>query len=124
MVKWTGKVVVLLMAFSVWASPLMACMLPDAALTQDERQCCQEMDGDCGQMDMPASHSCCKLTVRDLDPYLVNSRASAVHPQPVVILPQTSSHISLPQNLSQFELLVSAHSPPILLSDTSSILRI
>ena len=124
MVKWTGKLVVLLMVLSVWASPLMACMLPDTALTQEERECCQDMDGSCGQMDMPASHSCCKVTVRDFDPYLVNSRVSIVYPQPVLILPHTSSHVSLPQNLSQPEFLLSDYSPPPFLPDTSSILRI
>ena len=123
MVKWTGKFVVLLMALSVFASPLMACMLPDTALTQEERECCQDMDGSCGQMDMPASHSCCKLTVRGFDPYLVNSRVSMVH-QPVLILPHTSNHISFAQNFSQTEFSVSDHSPPLFLPDTSSILRI
>lgn len=122
-VKWTGKFVVLLMALSVFASPLMACMLPDTALTQEERECCQDMDGRCGQMDMPASHSCCKLTVRDFDPYLVNSRVSMVH-QPVLILPHSSNHVFLPQDLSRPEFLLSDHSPPLFLPDTSSILRI
>lgn len=124
MVKWTGKLVVLLMALSVWASPLMACMLPDMPLTQEERECCQNMDGDCGQMDMPASHSCCKLTVHDLDPYLINSRTSAVEPQPVLVLPHTMNHNSPLQHPSQAEFPVSTHSPPILLLDSSSVLRI
>ena len=74
MLKWTGKLAVLSLVISLWASPVMACMLPDIALTVEERECCKDMANECGQMDMPSSHSCCKLTVRDIDSYLINAR--------------------------------------------------
>jgi len=67
-----GKFAVFVLALSLFAAPVMACMLPDSSLTDEERDCCQQMAGDCGQM--PASHSCCQITVRDSDPYLVNPR--------------------------------------------------
>jgi hypothetical protein len=124
--KWTSKLVVFLVALSVWASPLMACMLPDATLTQEERECCRQMAGDCGEMnmDMPASHSCCKVTMRDLDPYLINSRACGVQFHPTVILPHQTAGISLPQTFSQAEFAMAVHSPPVSPPEDSSILRI
>ena len=49
-------------------APAMACMLPGAQLTVEERACCRTMQDQCGQMEMPASHGCCHkapLTVYD-----------------------------------------------------------
>jgi hypothetical protein len=59
------------------------------------------MAGECGKM--PASHSCCKTTVRDSDPYLSNSRdqISAPDQATLAILP-VSEIIGLPDLISQF----------------------
>jgi len=35
-------------------------MLRADALTEQERECCQEMADQCGPATMPSSHSCCK----------------------------------------------------------------
>jgi hypothetical protein len=35
-------------------------MLPGAMTTDEEAACCREMAPDCGQGNMPSSHSCCK----------------------------------------------------------------
>jgi len=125
MVKWTGKLVVLAMAASLWASPLVACMLPDAVLTFEERECCQNMADDCGQMDMPASHSCCTLTVRETDSYLVNSRfAAAISAQQAPAILDLASKIALPETLHPGWTSASTHSPPVSPPQTISILRI
>lgn len=53
-------------AFSVLLSlcaPAMACALPGAHLTASEHECCQRMQGQCGAMHMPASHSCCHKSI-------------------------------------------------------------
>jgi hypothetical protein len=55
-----AKIGVLLLAFLIAGVPLMACMLPSAALSPEEQACCREMGGQCGQESMPASHPCCK----------------------------------------------------------------
>jgi hypothetical protein len=48
-----------------WAAvPLLACMVPDRAMTVQERECCQRMAEMCGSSKMPQSHSCCKTEVR------------------------------------------------------------
>ena len=123
MVKWTGKIAVLVMAVSVWASPLMACMLPDALLTDEERECCKSMNDDCGQMDMPSSHSCCKVVVRQSDSYLINSRFPTIHPAPAVMLLVVDVSPS-PANAMVTRSPFHGHSPPLSPPDTISILRI
>jgi hypothetical protein len=56
----------LLLIVLLFGGPIMACAVPDARLTADEKQCCKDMSGDCGQgaSGMPMSHSCCKTTVQ------------------------------------------------------------
>jgi hypothetical protein len=43
-------------------TPAMACMVPNAAMSVQERACCRMMKNQCGQMGMPASHGCCQKT--------------------------------------------------------------
>lgn len=124
MVKWTGKLAVLVVVMSVWASPLMACMVPDVLLTDAERECCKSMNDDCGQLAMPSSHSCCKVVVRQSDSYLINSRFLTNHPLPAVTLfvavdgnPSTANAV---MTRSPFH----GPSPPVSPPDNISILRI
>lgn len=124
MVKWTGKLAVVALVVSLWASPLMACMLPDALLTVEERECCKSMANDCGQMDMPTSHSCCKVVVRQADSYLVNSRFPTAHSVVGVTLPVTTTKSALPLSLPQANTGFAGHSPPVSPPETTSILRI
>jgi hypothetical protein len=81
------------------------------------------MAGDCEEM--PASHSCCKMTVRDTDPYLSNSRVqiSAPAQAAVGVLP-VSETIGLPNLISQFVISSDAHPPPESPPIKTSILRI
>ena len=53
-------VLVLVLASSL--APTMACMLPGAHMTNEERACCIMMQDQCDQMNMPASHGCCQKT--------------------------------------------------------------
>ena len=124
MMKWTGKLVVLLMGMSLWASPLMACMMPDALLTVEERECCKSMAGECGQMEMPASHSCCKVVVRQIDSYLINSKFPTIHSVTMVSPPIAAKDHFLTAGLTHTTSLFQDHSPPVSQPQTSSILRI
>src|SRR5260221_14050915 len=56
----------LLLVVLLLGGPIMACAVRDAQLTADERQCCKEMGGDCGQgaAGMPMSHSCCQNSLQ------------------------------------------------------------
>lgn len=58
--KHVLKVGVFLLIGVMGGAPVVACMLPGAVTTAEEAACCREMAPDCGQADMPSSHSCCK----------------------------------------------------------------
>jgi hypothetical protein len=122
-VRSVCKLAVLVLTLSIFASPLMACLQPDATLTTEERECCRKMAGDCGKM--PASHSCCKTTVRDTDPYLSNSRVQiSVPAQATLAILPVSEIIGLPDLISQFVISSDAHAPPESPPLETSILRI
>ena len=42
----------------------MACLIPDAQLSEAEKSCCRRMANRCGEMGMPSGHSCCQTTVK------------------------------------------------------------
>jgi hypothetical protein len=57
-----GKVGVALLSLLLLATPIMACLVPAAAMTAAERDCCKRMAQECGNKEMPQSHSCCQTT--------------------------------------------------------------
>lgn len=120
--KTFGKFAVLLLALSLFASPVMACLSPDIFLTDEERDCCQQMAGDCSQM--PASHSCCQMTIRGSDPYLVNSRLATPVPVPVAVDLQACEMVGLPERFSLFADAANWHAPPRSSPVNFSLLRI
>ena len=123
MVRWTGKFAVLATVLSIWAAPLMACMFPGAILTVEERECCAAMASDCGDMDMPASHSCCTITVHEAGPYLVKTSFSGTHSQAAAVLelPQKTTAAA---GLTVAKSAVVTPSPPLSPPQTISVLRI
>jgi hypothetical protein len=48
-------------------APAMACITPDTRMTVEERACCRVMKNQCGEMEMPASHDCCKGLPTDIN---------------------------------------------------------
>jgi hypothetical protein len=66
----------------VWlfASPAMACLLPIAQLSPEEKACCREMGGMCDDMAKNTSHSCC-AKVQSHSPSFVIAKtvSSSVH---------------------------------------------
>ncbi len=61
-------------------APVMACMVPDAQMTTQERACCRMMKGECGPMDMPASHGCCKKVAGNASDTALKTNTSTLHP--------------------------------------------
>jgi len=59
-----AAIIFALIALSWSAAPLLACIVPERAMTPQERECCQHMADMCGSAKMPQSHSCCKTEVR------------------------------------------------------------
>jgi hypothetical protein len=104
----------------------MACAIPDAQLTADEKQCCKDMDGNCGQdaSSMPMSHPCCKTSVQpphDFRPSTFSFSAPYLVISAVEFLPIPS----LVEQPCQFATWLSRTlAPPFATLDASAPLRI
>jgi hypothetical protein len=68
----------------LFVSPAMACLLPNARLTTEEKECCRKMGGMCDEMTKNGSHSCCvKVTVHNHAYVIAKASASSLpHLQP------------------------------------------
>lgn len=72
MLKLASKFGVVLMVALLFTAPTMACLLPNATLTQAERDCCKHMAEQCGDARMPSSHSCCqRVSAPDVSNFVV-----------------------------------------------------
>ena len=125
--KLVQKVAVFALAVLFAALPVMACVVPNEAMTPAERECCKKMAGHCGDMGMAKSHPCCKVTATPADFHALKTTASQLDHVSLVLfhaLPltaQTDPYLSL----AQWSSCVSCtHSPPGLQSLTTSVLRI
>jgi hypothetical protein len=77
---------VLILLLVSCVAPAMACMVPDAQMSAQERACCRTMSNQCGQMEMPASHGCCQKAPPSAYDNAVNTKATAFHPVVVSVL--------------------------------------
>ena len=67
-----GKLGALALVVVVLTAPTMACLLPTAAMTATEHECCKQMAEQCGKIGMPSSHSCCRrLASPDVSSFVV-----------------------------------------------------
>jgi hypothetical protein len=105
-------------------APAMACMAPDAEMTVEERACCRMMKSDCGQMEMPASHDCCKKTSGTLQATALKSDSVSVHPVVAVEVRVSSFDLFPPHNATNGWVQRPEHSPPKSPPSTISALRI
>ena len=120
-----GKPVAAALLLSLLGAPAMACLVPEAQLTDVEKECCQAMANDCGRMDMSAEHSCCEKSVQRHDSALVKEISTTVQPDVslhVAVTPLTSV-LLLPDQLSTV-LDAAWHAPPVLATSSIEILRI
>jgi hypothetical protein len=68
-------------------TPAMACMVPNAAMSTEERACCRAMKSQCGQMDnMPASHGCCQKTAPSVHDTALDTKVVTFHPVVVSVV--------------------------------------
>jgi hypothetical protein len=71
---------VVLLALSCLA-PAMACMVPNARMSTEERACCRVMKNLCGEMgNMPASHGCCHKVPPSVLDNALDTKAASFHP--------------------------------------------
>ena len=127
MLRLVQKVAIFALAVLFAALPVMACMVPNAAMTAAERECCKKMAGQCGDMGMARSHPCCQVTATPADFHALKTASSQLHPVSLVLLhalPPTAQ-IDAFVSLAQWSSRVSCtHSPPGLESLATTVLRI
>ena len=106
------------------AAPLLSCFVPGHVLSTGENECCRQMAEQCGSKNMPSSHSCCKASVQDSQPYVKgvdNPRLA----NPIVVT-AVLPVISIPQLsvLSAPSIVEESHSPPLSPPESITVLRI
>jgi hypothetical protein len=127
MLKLVQKVAVFALAVLFAGLPVMACVVPNVAMTASERECCKKMAGQCGDMGMAKSHPCCQVTATPADFHALKTASSQLHYVSLVLvhaLPLTTradSYFSLAQWSSRDSC---THSPPGLESLATTVLRI
>jgi|SRR5579872_1100537 len=124
MMKLVGKFLVIGLIAMMFAVPVMACLLPNAALSPQEKACCREMAGQCGDMGMSSSHSCCKSTVGNTALFITTSHTAVEYDFNAVSLVVSGPVVIQPQLVSPIGGLAQTHSPPVPFSENTSILRI
>src|SRR5258708_294508 len=114
-------------AFVFAALGVMACLVPNAAMTAAERECGKRRAGQCGDMGREKSHPCCQVTATPADFHALKTASSQLHHVSLVLfhaLPltaQADSYFSLAQWSSRDSC---THSPPGLEFLTTTVLRI
>ena len=126
MLKLLIKVGVSALALMLAALPVAACVLPGAAMTSAERECCKKMAEQCGDMGMAKSHPCCQPTT-SLDFHALKGPSSSQDHLSLVALQGLPISIQAIACLSLTPMAFRVsypHSPPGLESLTTTVLRI
>src|SRR2546425_8299298 len=127
MLKLLIKVGVSALALMLAALPVAACVLPGAAMTSAERECCKKMAEQCGDMGMAKSHPCCKVTATPADFHALKTASSQLDHVSLVpshalpLTAQTDVYFSLAQWSPRVS---STHIPPGLEPLTPTSLKI
>lgn len=115
-----GIVILLLVSY---LTPAMACMLPGAQVTVEERACCRTMQNQCEQMEMPASDGCCHKAPSNVFDNALNAKAMGLHPVAIAVVWLASPALLNPTSVTEW-LEHRDFSPPQSPAATISILRI
>ncbi len=103
----------------------MACVIPDAQLTEAEKACCRQMAHQCGKMQMPNGHSCCDTTVKPQQSVMLKPTPNLNY-DPVVLDLILVAITPAPQQVSVGMSVIRAwrHPPPDPEAPSVEILRI
>jgi hypothetical protein len=113
---------ILLLVISM--APAMACMVPDAQLSAQERACCRMMKSQCGQIGMPASHGCCQKTPQSTQINALDTRTVTFHPVVHTVILLTMFELAPPVAVIGEWMDRPEYSPPKSPPSTISVLRI
>ena len=115
---------VLVLLLASWLTPAMACVVPGAQMTTEERACCRMMQNQCGQMDMPASRGCCQKAPPNAFDNALDTKAVALHPVVVNVIWLASAELLSPASSFTGRVENPDYSPPKSPPSAISILRI
>ena len=111
----------------LFGGPLIACTVPGARLSADEKECCKQMGGACHQngSGMSQSHSCCKSVVQPHRDFRPSSTPSLPGPTVAVSAEELPGVFPLAEQSGSFVGWWShPHSPPGEAIGASAPLRI
>ena len=115
-----AAIVVALLVMCWTAAPLLACVIPDRAMTAQERECCKHMAKMCGSPNMPQSHSCCKTEVRPGTTMVVTNN----HQSGPVLQIVAALHVPRSSQYSDWFHKNTTHHPPSEYLPDTTVLRI
>jgi hypothetical protein len=121
------KAVVSVLSLILLATPIMACVIPAAAMTAAERDCCKRMVQECGKKGMPQSHSCCQTTTVPDHLPAIKTSSDVESKHPVLVFAHALPPIPSVATMAEFSPsadTIDIHSPPVSPPVTVSILRI
>jgi len=115
---------VLVLILASCLAPAMACMVPNAEMSTQERACCRMMKNQCGQMGMPASHGCCQKIPPSVHDNALDTKSVALHRVAVPVIWLAASELMNPMSSVTGWVEHPDYSPPKSPPSTFSILRI
>ena len=115
---------VLVLLLVTCLAPAMACMVPDAQMSAQERACCHAMKNQCGQMEMPASQNCCQTTPPSVHDNALGTKAVTYHPVMLPVIWLAAVDLLRPTSALPGWVERPDYSPPQSPPTTISILRI
>jgi hypothetical protein len=116
-----GVPVLLLLSY---LAPAMACMVPNAEMSTQERACCRMMKNQCGQMEMPSTHGCCYKAPPSVHDNAIDTKTVALNPDALTPIWLTASELLNPTFVVSRSLEHPDYSPPESPPSVISILRI
>jgi hypothetical protein len=122
--KLFGKFVAGAMLLLMLGVPAMACVIPDAQLTEAEKACCRQMAQQCGKMDMPNGHSCCDTTVKPQQSAMLKPAPSFSYDHVVLAFAPIAIALAPQQIPADSAIRALRHPPPNIDSPSIEILRI
>ena len=115
---------VLVLLLVTCLAPAMACMVPDAQMSAQERACCRTMSSQCGQTEMPSSHGCCQKTPASIHDNALDTKTVAFHPVAAAVVYLAVSELLTPTSTAAEWVERPDCSPPQSPPSSVSILRI
>jgi hypothetical protein len=115
---------VLVLLLVTCLAPAMACMVPNAEMSTQERACCRMMKNQCGQMGMPASHGCCQKIPPSVHDNALDTKVVSIHPVVAPVIWLAAFELVNPSSTVTGWVEHPDYSPPKSPSSTISILRI